>query len=212
MSAELDIVRAQLPGDAASAQSLQEAIAFFSRAEPGRVPRALSAAGAHAASADVTRDSGERAAVGIDRLEAQQAGLGDEALKISFFDESWALFQDMVALQVAAKRSSEGVRVCRAIAGSVAPGCRAGTRTDSRTRTAPRHPGAAARRRVVLVHYATLADRILIWTITQGRMRSWSSVAIDEREPGASSSNSIAASIRDRSRTVVMPTIGCTRC
>ncbi len=101
MSAELDIVRAQLPSERAAGARLQEAIGFFGLADPGRVPGLYLLLARTAQSQKSPEIAEDALRTGIDRLEAQQAGLGDENLRISFFDESWALFQDMVALQAA---------------------------------------------------------------------------------------------------------------
>jgi CHAT domain-containing protein/predicted negative regulator of RcsB-dependent stress response len=173
MSAELEIARAQLPGDVASASNLQDAIGFFSRAEPGRVP-GLYLQLARTAQSQTSPEMAEAALrSGIDRLEAQQAGLGDEALKISFFDESWALFQDMVALQVSKKNAAKAFEYAeRSRARSLLAAAQASNVT--RTRLLPEIQ-AQLPPSLVLVHYSTLANRILIWTITK------SDAKLDER-------------------------------
>jgi CHAT domain-containing protein/tetratricopeptide (TPR) repeat protein len=165
MSAELEIVRAQLPGNQnASVANLQDAIAFFSRTEPGRVPN-LFLLLARTPQAQASRDTAESALrSGIDRLEAQQAGLGDEALKISYFDESWALFQDMVALQVSAHNAPKAFEYAeRSRARSLLAATQGSS--ESRTRLLP-DIQALLPPSVVLLHYSTLTDRILIWAIT----------------------------------------------
>jgi CHAT domain-containing protein len=107
----------------------------------------------------------EALAQGIAELEDQRANLSDEVLKISYFDDSWELFQQMVAFQLTARNDP-------AKAFEFADRARARTLlaaaeefTDSRTR------GLVEIQRllpptVVLVYYVTLADRLLIWTIT----------------------------------------------
>jgi CHAT domain-containing protein len=164
MAAELQIARAQLPSQETSTGGLQDAIAFFSKTEPGRVPgmylllaRTQSARTSPAAAASALR-------LGIESLESQQAGLGDEALRISFFDESWELFQDMVSLQVAVKDSEKAFEYAERSRARSLLAAAQGTST-SRTRSLSgiqTHLPAST----VMVHYSTLADRVLIWTIT----------------------------------------------
>ena len=164
MSAEIQIVRAQLPGDDTSAANLQDAIGFFSKAEPGRVP-GLYLLLARTAQSQASAERSEAALrSGIDRLEAQQAGLGDEALKISFFDDSWALFQDMVALQLARNDSAKAFEYAERSRARSLLAAAQGSKT-SYTRLLP-DIQAQLPPSMVLVHYSTLADRILIWTIT----------------------------------------------
>lgn len=167
MRAELEIVRAQLGNvDDTAVSGLQDAIGFFSRTEPGRVPglylllaRTPQARASHAIAENALR-------LGIDRLEQQQRGVGDEALQISFFDESWSLFQDMVSLQVAANDPAaafEYAERSRARLLLAAAQGAAVSRTRSLTDIESRLPSS-----IVMVQYATLADRVLIWTITKG--------------------------------------------
>ena len=118
---------------------------------------------------------------GIDRLEAQQAGLGDEALKISFFDESWALFQDMVALQVARNDPAKAFEYAERSRARSLLAAAQGSNASS-TRLLP-DIQAQLPPSLVLVHYSTLADRILIWTITKSDARLVER-AIDERDLG----------------------------
>ncbi len=165
INAEIDIVRAQLPGSMLGVADLQQAIGFFSRTEPGRVP-GLYLLLARTPQARASRPIAEGALqTGIDRLEARHAGLGDDALRISFFDESWELFQDMVALQLTAQNPSKAFDYsersrARALLATTQGSSSSITRSLSeiQSQLAPT---------VVLVHYAMLADRVLIWTITR---------------------------------------------
>lgn len=165
MNAELEIARAQLPDSGQrSVEDLRESIAFFTKIDPGRVPN-LYLLLARTRQARASNDAAESALrSGIEKLEAQQAGLGEEALRISFFDESWSLFQDMVSLQVSMKNPAKAFEYAeRSRARSLLAATQGST--GSRTRLLPeiqsQLPGS-----VVLVHYSMLADRILIWTIT----------------------------------------------
>ena len=162
IGAELAIVRAQLdrtsePGIA----GLRDAIAFFERTEPGRVP------GLYLLMARLpqSREHAEAALMaGIDRLERRQGGLSDESLRISYFDEAWTLFQDMVSLQVSARNPQLAFEFAE--------------RSRARSLLAATQRAAVSRTRtlsdiqvhlppdVALIYYSTLADRLLIWTIT----------------------------------------------
>jgi CHAT domain-containing protein len=168
LTAEIDIVRAQL-ANGASIAPLQRAIDYFDRTEPGRVPGLylLMARTPHARQSQETAERALRA--GIDNLEKQQADLGDETLRISFFDESWSLFPEMVSLQLARNDEATAFEYAE--------------RSRARSLLAATHGSAASRTRtlseiqaqlpasVVLVHYSVLADRVLIWTITASNER-----------------------------------------
>jgi CHAT domain-containing protein len=165
VGAELEIARAQMSGaDDQATDGLRHAISFFDRAEPARVPglylllARTPQARASTASAEVALRAG------IARLEGQQAGLGDEALKISYFDESWALFQDMVILQAGAGNQPAAFEFAeRSRARSLLAAAQGSA--HSRTRLLSEIQ-AMLPPSVVIVHYTTLADRVLIWTIT----------------------------------------------
>ena len=179
INSEIAIVKAQVAGNGGAAGDLQNAITFVSGREPGRVP-GLYLQLARTPEARASRSLAEAALKsGIDALEAQQAGLGDEALQISFFDESWSLFQDMVSLQLSARNPtlafdySERSRARLLLAATQQA-------QSSRTRTLPEIQSALPPS-VVLVYYATLADRVAIWTITSSNS-TLIERSIEERE------------------------------
>ena len=161
IDAELAIVRAQLDGNTAA--PLENAIAFFSRREPGRLPGLyLLLARTSQARASLGTEAALRS--GIERLEAQQSGLADEALKISFFDGSWSLFQDMVSLQLAAGKRDQAFEYAeRSRARSLLASTQraAVSRTRSLSEVQSQIPNS-----VVMLYYATLSDRVLIWSMT----------------------------------------------
>lgn len=181
IDAELEIVRLELQARGGTGQGdadLSSAIAYFRGTEPGRVPNLyLLLARAQARSSRAGAEAALRQ--GIESLEAQQAGLADETFKISFFDESWALFQDMVALQMAAHQPDKAFEYAER---SRARSLLAATQQSavSRTRTLPEIQ-AQLPASVVIVRYSTLADRVLIWTISSGS-NSLVDRAITERE------------------------------
>lgn len=166
--AEIEIVRAQLAdADDAALTGLERAISFFEQHEPGRVP-GLYLLLARTPAARASRALAERALQsGIATLERQHASVGDEALQISYFDDSWALFQDMVALQADARdmarafEFAERARARSLLATAQGASLSRTRRLDDITESLP-----AA---VLLVQYATLADRVLIWTIARGQ-------------------------------------------
>jgi CHAT domain-containing protein len=178
--AELDIVRAQFgDGDQMVVPQLQDAIGFFSKTDPGRVP-GLYLLLARTPQARASRATAERALqTGIDTLEKRQAGLGDEMLRISYFDESWSLFQDMVSLQVAARNTSaafdyaERSRARSLLAAAQGSALSRTRRLQDIQSQLPPH--------ATMVYYSTLADRVVVWTITAKSAQS-TERAVTERE------------------------------
>lgn len=162
--AELAVVRAQL-GDDSTASNLEKAIAFFSGRDPGRLP-ALYLLLARTPQARTDRRTAEDALRrGIDTLENQQTRLGDEALRISFFDESWGLFQDMVALQAAAHNPAGAFEYAERSRARVLTASRQGTaeaKPKSLSEIQASLPDASQ-----LVLYSALPDRLLIWTVSR---------------------------------------------
>jgi CHAT domain-containing protein len=167
--AEIDILSAQLRTPH-SDDRLKRAIGFFQIAEPGRVP-SLYLALAKSAAVGGTQTQIEGALEeGIQQLERRHADLREEAFRISYFDESWALFQEMVAFQI-------NVRKNQARAFEYAE------RSRGRSLLAAQAQSASARPRtldeiqqllpgsVVVVYYVTLTDRLLTWTITSRETR-----------------------------------------
>jgi CHAT domain-containing protein/tetratricopeptide (TPR) repeat protein len=179
INAELNIVRAQVAGNTNAVADLQNAITFFSRTEPGRVP-GLYLLLARTPVARASRDTAEGALrSGIDSLEAQHAGLGDEALRISYFDESWSLFQQMVSLQLAAKNPGAAFEYAeRSRARSLLASAQGSAVSRTRSLAQIQSQLTAS---VVLLHYSTLAERVLIWTITSSDAQLVER-RIDERE------------------------------
>ncbi len=166
--AEIEIVRAQLAdADDAALTGLERAISFFEQREPGRVP-GLYLLLARTPAARASRALAERALQsGITTLERQHASVGDEALQISYFDDSWALCQDMVGLLADADDMARAFEFAeRARARSLLATAQGAAL--SRTRRLD-EVTAALPAAVLLVQYATLADRVLVWTITRGQ-------------------------------------------
>ena len=154
--AEIDQSRHQRP----SVEGLPEAVRFFEDAEPALVPRLLLGL----ARANLAAGSSEAAeaafADGIAKLETQHAQLGDDAFKISYFDESWNLFPEMISFQV-------DVRHDTAKAFEFAERSRARSITNAAdTPVSLQELQARVPTSVRLIYYVTLADRLLIWAVT----------------------------------------------
>jgi CHAT domain-containing protein len=166
LQAEVDVLRSDLApalGQAPPIADLRRAVTFFTVAEPAIVPRLqLSLARAHF-SARETAQAEDSFAKGISLLERQQQLVGDEALKISYFDESWDLFPEMIEFQ-----SQERHDAAKAF--EFAERSRARSLLRGNPLTLPdiqqALPDAAA-----MVYYATLSDRVLTWLVTRAGTR-----------------------------------------
>ncbi len=139
-------------------EGLPDAVKFFSKQEPAFVPR-LYLGLARAQLASGSADAAEAAfTAGVTQLEEQHSRLGDEAFKISYFDESWNLFPEMVAFQLDVRRDTtkafEFAERSRARSLSSKLPVRL---FEIRERIPPS---------VAVIYYVTLPDRLLIWTIT----------------------------------------------
>ena len=179
IQAEIAIVRAQLAGTTDGSSAIEQAISFFSATEPGRLP-GLYLLLARSPQTRASHDATERALrSGIERLEAQQSVVGDEALRISFFDESWALFPEMVSLQLASgnrHKAFEYAERSRARSLLASTQRAAVSRTRTLDEIAAGLPASAT-----MIYYSTLADRILIWSIA-GNQQSFSESPVSEQE------------------------------
>jgi CHAT domain-containing protein len=140
-------------------EELKEAVQFFATIEPSLVPRLyLGLARAHLA-AGSTGAAEEVFGEGIAQLEGQDARLGDDAFKISYFDESWNLFPEMVAFQLNVRHD-------------VTKAFEYAERSRARSLAGVGHPVGlpeiqqAIPRSIALIYYVTLPDRVLIWTVT----------------------------------------------
>jgi CHAT domain-containing protein/tetratricopeptide (TPR) repeat protein len=173
LQAEIDVLYAQLhlrDAPAESATRVRNAISFFDRVEPARIPRLfLELARIHLAAGAVQEAAGAMTQ-GIERLERQQAGVATEALKISYFDQSWELFDDMVSLQLTRLGNADA-------AFAFAERSRARSLRAAREGTElPRPRDLQALREALpagieLVSYYLLRDRLLVWMIDRSRVQ-----------------------------------------
>ena len=103
---------------------------------------------------------------GMEEFEKQRASLSAEALRVSYFDQPWDLFSEMVRLQVKVRKRPD-------LALGFAERGRARTLLESvaRSQTAVPLDVASLQRRlkddVAVVYYSVLPDELLIWRLTR---------------------------------------------
>jgi CHAT domain-containing protein/tetratricopeptide (TPR) repeat protein len=149
---------------------LRQAIAYFSRVEPSMIPRLQLGLGRALRTAGNLAAAGEALRGGIEKLEEQQSRLDDETLKVSYFDEAWNLFPEMIDLQLnGLKNDAEAFAYAeRSRARSLLAVVRAGQATPP-----ARLPEiqAALPESAVLLYFVTLPERLETWTITRAAAR-----------------------------------------
>ena len=162
LKAEIDVLTPQLSQQTGTGatEAFRRAIAFFDSAEPARVPRLFLGLARTYLSHGAPGDAEQALTQGIARLESRQSALGEEAFKISYFDDSWALFQEM--MRMLAERGDPLATF------EYAERSRARTlvTTSANDGFALEDLRRALKPSTVVVYYATLPDRVLIWTIT----------------------------------------------
>ncbi len=140
-------------------KGLPDAVAFFAAEEPAFVPR-LYLGLARANLAAGSTDAAEAVfADGIAQLEAQHAQLGDDAFKISYFDESWNLFPEMIRFQLDVRHDS--AKAFEYAERSRARSLGATSRPVQLSELRARLPNSTT-----VIYYVALQDRLLIWTVT----------------------------------------------
>jgi len=161
--AELTRARADLDrrrGAAMSVDDVQDALSYFSRAEPSLVPSLYLTIARGYIAAGRTGDAATALDRGIAHLERQQGDLRDEALRISYFDEAWNLFPEMIELQLRAHDEPRAFEYAeRARGRSLLRGEQPVRLSDVET---------ALGESAAMLYYALLPDRLLVWTITSG--------------------------------------------
>lgn len=152
---------------AAAVEALTKALAYFEKTGAGwRLAGAYLARGrAHlaAAQSDLAEQDFQ---AGITAFERMRASISSEALRSSYFEQPWDLFTEMIRLQVQRGDSQRALRF--------AEQARARTLLDAlNTTTAGVDLPADFSRELpsgaVIVYYAALDDRLLIWTLARGR-------------------------------------------
>src|SRR5262249_14689938 len=170
LTAELNAGQHQRP----RIEGLDQALKFFAAVEPSFVPRLyLGLARAHLAGG--AADQAEIAFTkGISQLEHQQSRLEDDAFKISYFDESWSLYPEMITFQIDVRR--DRARAFEYAERSRARSLLAGSRPTTLEELQRAIPDGVA-----VVYYVTVADRLLTWIVTKSDARlSEARIARDE--------------------------------
>jgi CHAT domain-containing protein len=167
--AEIDVLTSRL-GDPSpdQVQRLTRAIQYFAKTEPARLPGLYLELGRlHLTRHDLVAAE-DTLSSGIVHLERQHAGLNDEALKVSYFDDSWALFQEMFQFQLSNRNNldrafeyAERSRARSLLASGSAPG-RAVRLADVQ---------AVLPTTAVLVYYVTLPERVVIWMVNSKNVK-----------------------------------------
>jgi CHAT domain-containing protein len=169
LKAEIDVLLAELApamGRRPPIDDLRNAIDFFTTAEPAIVPRLqLGLARAQLAAHENAQAEGAFTQ-GIALLERQQEGLADDSLKMSYFDESWNLFAEMIEFQSRERNDSDK-------AFAFAERARARSLLQGRAPLGLSEVQRALPDSTVMLYYATLSDRLLIWVITNRESRAF---------------------------------------
>ena len=113
---------------------------------------------------------------GITELEARRQGMPEASQRVSFFEQSRELFEEMVRLRVEAGEAGRGLEYAeRARARSLLELVLRGSETEGSEPAAAAPPTVAAIQEalpadVVLVEYFRLADRWLCWVLDRQRL------------------------------------------
>ena len=161
--AELTRARADLDrrrGVAMRVDEVRDALSYFSRAEPSLVPSLYLTIARGYSAVGRTVDAANALDRGIAHLEQQQADLRDEAFRVSYFDEAWNLFPEMVELQLRAHDEARAFEYAE--------------RARGRSLLRGEQPVGLLRvqsalgKSTAMLYYLLLPDRLLIWTVTGG--------------------------------------------
>jgi CHAT domain-containing protein len=161
--AELARARADLDrrrGAAMNVDEVQAALSYFARAEPSLVPSLYLTIARGYMTAGRAGEAANALDRGIAHLERQQADLRDEAFRVSYFDEAWNLFPEMVDLQLRSHDEPRAFEYAeRARGRSLLRGEQPVGLSDVQK---------ALGESAAMLYYALLPDRLLVWTITSG--------------------------------------------
>jgi CHAT domain-containing protein/tetratricopeptide (TPR) repeat protein len=153
---------------AAAVDSLSKALVSFARSRTNWPLVRLHLARGRAQLAEGREDLAEADfSAGIEIFERQRAAVTNEALRSASFERPWDLFTEMIRFQAVNRRRPD-------LALAFAERARARTLLESLTAAgqtaAPVDPAlahASLPPAVTMVYYATLDDRLLIWTLTR---------------------------------------------
>jgi len=142
---------------------LRDALLYFSRAEPSLVPNVyLTLARGQLASGKTTVAAGTLEN-GIALLENQQAGLAEEAFRISYFDDAWSLYPEMIELQLQGNDEAKAFAYAERARGRSLLNGGQPLELANVQRTLP---DSAA-----MLYYLSLRNRLLIWIVTHREHR-----------------------------------------
>jgi tetratricopeptide (TPR) repeat protein len=104
---------------------------------------------------------------GIRVLERMRATISSEALRISYFEQPWDLFTEMIGLQIERHDATRALRFAeQARARTLLDALGAKGAIDPEL---PSDIGKALPSGITVVYFAALEDRLLIWTLARGR-------------------------------------------
>jgi CHAT domain-containing protein/tetratricopeptide (TPR) repeat protein len=168
LDAEADAVEGELllkRQSEAAARSLARSLAYFEVAAPVRAPALhLLLARAHTVSGLHTAAEKELLS-GIQTMERERTLVRDTALQVSFFDQAYPLFDDMVRLQVTKRSDPE-----RALAFVERGHARQLVDSLAGAAVAPLEPEALMQKLpdgLTLVYYLPLEDGLFAWTLSR---------------------------------------------
>jgi CHAT domain-containing protein len=184
----------------AAADALGRALTYFRSAVPARVP-ALQLLLARAQMARGLDEAAEDELLsGIETFEQQRTTLRDAALQVSFFDQAFPMFDDMVRLQVLRRHDPE-----RGLAFVERGRARQLVEALAHAAVTPLEPDAMQRELpdgLALVYYAALDDRLFAWVATRGEVHF-----VERPLPASDLSRLVAAHRASLERRVPAPVV-----
>jgi CHAT domain-containing protein len=178
LTAEIDVLESRLsPQTPELAPRLGAARDFFAKFEPARVPGIFLNLAQHHQAQGRPGEAVAALEQGIAHLEAQQDVLDDESLRISYFDDSWALFGELIALQIEQKAFARAFTVAESARGRLLRRA-----TDVlRPSLSLSEIRAALPPDVTLVYFVALPNRLHMWALSAADERmATSEITFDE--------------------------------
>jgi CHAT domain-containing protein len=165
LRAWLDSVRGELllaEGNKGAPQLFDDAISAFARVEPAEVPRLYLLRG-RSVLPDTPSDAERAFRAGIDVLQQRMLMLNDRTHRVSYLDEGWRLFDELITLRVEAGRDANG-------AFALAERARVRAAADANTSgippiESPQQLMSAVPPDGALLYYVSLESRLLAWIV-----------------------------------------------
>lgn len=149
-------------------QALTEAIGNFERS--GRrlfMPRALLARGLAQERLGRVDAATHDYLAGVAQFESQQATVGSDTQRVSYFDDAWQLFDRLVDV---ALRHQGGANAFAYAERGRARGLR-GSASNERAAPAPEDVARRLPPGTCVIYFSTLEDRLVVWTINAGAVQ-----------------------------------------